>query len=150
MTPPQVTASPTTPRLTTLAGRKVAFTGKLSVVRRYFTPRVRRACGIPVDDVTSATDIVVQGTPSPAYKWGDIGVKLARLEQERAPGRLICVIREPELEQLLQGRGLSRAASTAAAVGTTSVGGVAHRRRERSRREPGDEGAETRRPRLAR
>lgn len=125
-------ANSKTPRLTSVAGQKVAFTGTLSVARRHFVARVGRGRGIPVDDVTGGTDIVVQGAPSPAYKWGDIGVKLARVEEERSFGRLVYVIEEHELECLLAGKPLSALASEAAAAGTTSVGGVAHRRRART------------------
>ncbi len=111
----------------------MAFTGALSQPRRIVAGRVRRARAIVSNGVSSRTDIVIQGHASPAYKWGDIGVKLDRVDEQRRSGRLVYVINEEELERLLAGGALSRKVSDAAAGGKTSVAGVAHRPAQPSR-----------------
>jgi hypothetical protein len=115
------------PRLQSVRGQRVAFTGKLSERREDVQRRVRRCRGLVQSGVSGVTDVVVQGEPSPTYKWGDVGRKLQRVMDERHLGNLIYVITELELQQLLEGRSLSRAQSQAAAGLTLSPLGVPYR-----------------------
>lgn len=82
-------AMTTIPALQSLRGRHVTFTGRLDdMTRAEASQRTRRQGGVVVARVTSTTDVLVQGAPSPAHKWGDIGVKLAevdRLRDDRDP-----------------------------------------------------------------
>lgn len=73
------------------------------------------------------TNVVVQGEPSPSYKWGRIGTKLDRVVSERRRGHLIYVITEAELRQLLTGKALTRAQSAIAAGSALSPMGVQYR-----------------------
>jgi hypothetical protein len=115
------------PVLQSLGDKRVAFTGTLSERRENFELRARSCNALIQDDVTGTTDVVVQGEPSPSYKWGNIGTKLRRVSDERKRGRLIYVITESELWQLLEGRALSRTQSQAAAGSTVSPLGVSYR-----------------------
>lgn len=119
---------PNAPQLRNLANRTVVLTGRFTVTQAQIADRIRRRGSSKVaSSVSALTDVVVQGQRSPAYKWGDVGIKLDAVAAERDAGRLIYVINEVELDQLLAGKPLTRAQSSAAANGATANAGVAFR-----------------------
>lgn len=121
----------TIPALKSLRGTHMTFTGRLAhMTRAEATRRARRRGAVVAARVTSYTQVVVQGAPSPTYKWGDIGVKLAEVDALRKEsGQLVYVISQEEFEQLLAGAPLSAPVSRTAATGATDPLGVPFRPR---------------------
>jgi hypothetical protein len=105
---------PVDAQLDSLAGQVIVFTGRLSEVRRDAVAKATRAGASVREDVTSHTTVVVQGSMSPTYKYGDIGVKLDAAHQRRRRGQDIYIIDEDEFRALLDGRRLSNQTKRAA------------------------------------
>lgn len=116
------------PRLTTLTGTSVVLTGRFSTTQAELARRIALVGGRVASAVSSQTEVLAQGQPTPAYKFGSEGVKLVEAEERRADGQLIYVISERELGRLLVGKGLSLVESAAAASGDRLFGaGIAFR-----------------------
>lgn len=81
-------------RVRTLKGKRVVFTGSLSMPRADARRLLRRAGGIPEDQVNHGTDIVVVGGQSPHWKAEKKGQKLLDVDYERGLGHLIALIDE--------------------------------------------------------
>jgi NAD-dependent DNA ligase len=81
-------------RVNTLVGKRVVFTGSLSMPRAKAKRLVRRAGGIPEDRVSHRTDVVVVGGQSPHWKAEKKGQKLLDVEYEREIGHPIALINE--------------------------------------------------------
>jgi NAD-dependent DNA ligase len=89
------------PRLESLAGKTVAFTGPLSIRRFDAEVMVMQAGGSVDRHVTGRVDVIVQGRRSPAYRDGHKGDKLARVEKLLSKGREICIINEDRFKELV-------------------------------------------------
>ncbi len=81
-------------RVRTLKGKRVVFTGTLSMPRAAAKRLLRRAGGVGEDRVSHRTDIVVVGEQSPHWKAEKKGQKLLDLEYERELGHPIALINE--------------------------------------------------------
>jgi len=121
-----------TERLRTLKDLGIVFTGRLSVVREKATRAARKAGANVGADVSGTTDVLVQGEPSPNYKWGNVGIKLAEVASRRREGQRIWVINEPEFDRLRSYKGLTVNESRAAESGVTTDVGVAWRQPAKS------------------
>jgi serine/threonine protein kinase len=82
------------PRVRTLKGQRVVFTGSLSLPRAEAKRILRRAGGIPEAQVSHSTDIVVVGGQSPNWKAEKKGQKLLDVDYERGLGHIIALIDE--------------------------------------------------------
>jgi eukaryotic-like serine/threonine-protein kinase len=81
-------------RVSTLKGKRVVFTGTLTMPRAEAKRRARRAGGITEDRVSHQTDVVVVGGQSPNWKAEKKGQKLLDVDYERGLGHIIAVINE--------------------------------------------------------
>ena len=89
------------PRVSSLQGQVVVFTGRLAVQRREAARRARRA-GATVDNrVTERTTVVVRGIPSPVQRAGAVGSKLMDVAFWKERGSRIAVIGEKRFWTLL-------------------------------------------------
>lgn len=81
-------------RVSTLKGKRVVFTGNLSIPRAEAKRLLRRAGGTLEDRVGHRTDIVVVGEQSAHWKAEKKGQKLLDVEYEREQGHAIALIKE--------------------------------------------------------
>jgi serine/threonine-protein kinase len=89
-------------RVTSLAGKHVVFTGKLSLLRATAAKLARKA-GATVDDgVGQNTDIVVVGDQSPYWKAEKKGQKLLDVDREAERGHHIAIMAEGRFLALTQ------------------------------------------------
>ena len=88
-------------RVSSLAGLKVVFTGRLGVPRSEAARLARQAGASIGARVTAATDVVVRGQPSPNQNAGARGTKLIKARALRSRGRTIRVIQEKPFWRLL-------------------------------------------------
>lgn len=86
--------------LESLEGKKVAFTGPLSIKRLDAEIMVLQAGGVVAKGVTKDVDVVVQGGRSKHYKSGHKGTKLQYAEKLIKQGHKISIIGEAELRRL--------------------------------------------------
>ena len=96
--------------ITTLSGEHVAFTGGAWLTRRQLQKVVRRLGGNSATDgnVTTETTILVRGTPSPAWYYGDHGAKEQRVADLIRRGQSISVVHDFEFKKLVDGRGWAK------------------------------------------
>lgn len=81
-------------RVRSLKGKRVVFTGAMTMPRAAAKRRVRRAGGFAEDRVSHRTDVVVIGEQSPHWKAEKKGQKLLDVEYERGLGHSIALINE--------------------------------------------------------
>ena len=84
-----------------LEGRRVVFTGKLSVPRAEATRMVRKAGGIVQKAVCHSTDVIVVGQDSPFWKAEKKGQKLLDWDFERERDHHIAYIKERRFMHLV-------------------------------------------------
>jgi serine/threonine protein kinase len=89
------------PRLESLAGKTIVFTGPLSIRRFDAAIVVRQAGGSVADEVSTRVDVVVQGRRSPHYSNGHKGDKLCQAEKLIRQGHPICIINEKQFKDLV-------------------------------------------------
>ncbi len=87
--------------LESLDGKKVVFTGPLSIRRYDAEVMVRQAGGSVADRVSPQVDVVVQGGRSPNYRNGHKGDKLCDAETLIRQGHPICIINEKEFREVV-------------------------------------------------
>jgi len=89
------------PRIESLAGKTVVFTGPLGLRRFDAEVLVRQAGGSVAEDVSTRTHVLVQGGRSPNYGHGHKGEKLCKAEKLIREGHLIAILNETEFLKLL-------------------------------------------------
>jgi eukaryotic-like serine/threonine-protein kinase len=89
------------PALESLAGKRVAFTGPLSIRRFDAEVMVRQSGGFVATHVTSQVDVVVQGRRSPTYSHVHKGDKLRQAERLIRQGHIMCIINEEQFHSLV-------------------------------------------------
>lgn len=82
------------PRVRSLEGRRVVFTGGLSLRRAEAQKLARKAGAIVEDRVSHSTDVVVVGDQSPHWKAEAKGQKLLDVDHEAERGHAIALITE--------------------------------------------------------
>jgi serine/threonine protein kinase len=82
------------PRVRTLAGKRVVFTGGLSIRRAAAQQLARKAGAIVEARVSHLSDIVVVGDQSPHWKAEEKGQKLLDVDHEAERGHHIAIVRE--------------------------------------------------------
>jgi serine/threonine protein kinase len=87
-------AEPKRVRVASLAGKRVVFTGELSIPRAEARQRARKAGAIVEDRVSHSTDIVVVGEQSPHWKAEAKGQKLLDVDHEAERGHHIALLKE--------------------------------------------------------
>jgi serine/threonine protein kinase len=92
-----------TARVRSLEGKRVVFTGGLSLRRAEAKKLARRAGATVEDRVSQSTDIVVVGDQSPHWKAEQKGQKLLDVDREAERGHRIAIVRESRF-LLLVGR----------------------------------------------
>lgn len=94
--------TPTARRPSSLAGKVVVFTGKLSITRRAAALRAKRAGALVRAKVTAETDVLVQGA-APAHGWkADAqGQKALDVDYERERGHDVRIIDERDFLTLV-------------------------------------------------
>ena len=86
-----------------LQGKRVVFTGRLTMLRKKAAKLlVKRAGGISQAKVSRTTDILVVGEQSPHWKAEKKGQKLLDLDHERERGHQIKVITEKRFQNLIR------------------------------------------------
>jgi serine/threonine protein kinase len=86
-----------------LQGKRVVFTGRLTMLRKKAAHLlVKRAGGISQAKVSRTTDILVVGEQSPHWKAEEKGQKLLDLDHERERGHQIAVITEKRFQNLIR------------------------------------------------
>ncbi len=86
---------------TSLNGKSVVFTGRLSMPRREAVSLAKRRGARVQVKVTSLTDVLIQGAVAKAWKADLKGQKLLDVDRERERGHNICVIDEREFLMLV-------------------------------------------------
>jgi serine/threonine protein kinase len=84
------------PRVDSLEGKTVVFTGPLSLPRFDAEVMVRQAGGSVAKDVSKRVDVLVQGGRSPHYRNGHKGEKLLKAEKLLRQGHPIAILNEKE------------------------------------------------------
>jgi serine/threonine protein kinase len=92
----------TGPGVDSLDGKKVVFTGPLTLPRFDAEVLVRQAGGTVVADVSKKVDVVVQGSRSPSYSEGHKGEKLIKAEKLIRQGHPISIIDERQFMELVE------------------------------------------------
>ena len=97
-------------RVTTLQGKRVVFTGELSIARAQAKNLARKAGAVVEDRVSQSTDIVIVGDQSPHWKAEAKGQKLLDVDCERERGHIIATLGESRFLTLAgyQGSGLPK------------------------------------------
>ncbi|OYV66380.1 MAG: hypothetical protein B7Z74_11215, partial [Deltaproteobacteria bacterium 21-66-5] len=90
------------PRVESLKGKTVVFTGPLTLRRFDAELLVRQAGGSVADDVSSRVDVLVQGGRSPHYGNGHKGEKLCKAEKLIRQGHPISILSEQEFFDLVE------------------------------------------------
>ncbi|HZU71170.1 MAG TPA: hypothetical protein VE990_00230 [Acidimicrobiales bacterium] len=75
-----------------LAGKRVVFTGRLPIAHHEAQARLAEVGGIYQAEVTGRTDVLVVGSPSPAYRRGRRGTKFADATRAIKAGKQIAII----------------------------------------------------------
>lgn len=92
------------PALRSIKGKKVVFTGRLSIKRFDAKVLVLQAGGTVRKEVTPTVNVIVQGGRSPLYKKGHKGRKLLDAQKLIKQGRKIYIIGEPKFRRLVRKR----------------------------------------------
>jgi serine/threonine protein kinase len=85
-----------------LEGKRVVFTGRLTMERKKAVRLMKKAGGIWQAKVSGTTDILVVGEQSANWKAEEKGQKLLDLDHEREQGHLIAVITEKRFQNLIR------------------------------------------------
>ncbi len=85
-----------------LEGKRVVFTGRLTMERKKAARLMKRAGGIWQAKVSRTTDILVVGEQSANWKAEEKGQKLLDLDHEREQGHRIAVITEKRFQNLIR------------------------------------------------
>ena len=85
-----------------LRGKRVVFTGALSILRKDAKLLLKKAGGIAEDRVSRRTDVVVVGEQSHHWKADKKGQKLLDVDHELELGHRIAVIAESRFQNLLR------------------------------------------------
>jgi NAD-dependent DNA ligase len=88
-----------------LKGKRVVFTGALTILRADARRMVKKAGGIVESRVSHLTDVIVKGKPSPSWKAEKKGQKLLDMDYERELGHEIAEITESRFLKLVRPRG---------------------------------------------
>jgi DNA polymerase-3 subunit epsilon len=88
-------------RVLSLAGKRIVFTGGLSIPRASAKTLAGKAGAAVEDRVGSNTDIVVVGDQSPHWKAEKKGQKLLDVDREAEHGHLIALLRESRFLKLV-------------------------------------------------
>lgn len=89
-----------------LEGKRVVFTGRLTLPRKNAARLLVKAHGILEHKVSSKTDVVVVGQQSPHWKAEEKGQKLLDLDREQERGHRIAVITERRFQRLVHPAGI--------------------------------------------
>lgn len=89
--------------VTSFDGKRVVFTGALSLPRKNAVMLLRKAGGFPQRGICHNTDIIVVGKSSPHFKAGTKGQKLLDLAREFELGHNVAVIGEKKFLVLVAG-----------------------------------------------
>ena len=92
-------------RLRSLDGKRMVFTGGLSLPRADAKKLARKAGAIVEDRVSQRTDIVVIGDQSPHWKAEENGQKLLDVDREAERGHEIALVRESRFLALVSACG---------------------------------------------
>lgn len=90
-----------------LQGKRVVFTGPMTILRATAKRLVKRAGGVVESSVSHSTDVVVLGHQSPHWKAEKKGQKLLDVDRERELGHQITMITERRF-QILVGAQIER------------------------------------------
>lgn len=85
-----------------LEGKRVVFTGRLTMERKKAARLMKKAGGIWQSKVSGTTDILVVGEQSANWKAEEKGQKLLDLDHEREQGHRIAVISEKRFQNLIR------------------------------------------------
>ena len=97
-------APPKRVRISSLDGKKVVFTGELSL-RRADAKKLARKAGATVEDrVSHTTDVLVVGDQSPHWKAEQKGQKLLDVDHEAERGHEIALVKESRFLTLVGGK----------------------------------------------
>jgi NAD-dependent DNA ligase len=88
-------------RVQSLAGKRVVFTGGLSMRRAVAQKLARKAGAILQTQVSHTTDIVVLGDQSPHWKAEKKGQKLLDVDHEAERGHRIALVKESRFKTLV-------------------------------------------------
>ena len=91
----------TRPRVRSLDGKRVVFTGKLSIQRAHARKLARRAGAVVERGVSHLTDIVIVGDQSPHWKAEKKGQKLLDVDREAELGHVIALLNESQFKRLV-------------------------------------------------
>jgi serine/threonine-protein kinase len=91
-------------RVRSLRGKRVVFTGGLSMLRADAKKLARRAGAIVEDRVSHRTDVVVVGDQSPHWKAEEKGQKLLDVDHEAERGHQIALVTESQFRTLAGAR----------------------------------------------
>jgi hypothetical protein len=92
-------------RVRSLRGKRIVFTGGLSLRRADARKLARRAGAIVEDRVSHDTDIVVAGDRSPHWKAEEKGQKLLDVDREAERGHRIAIVKESRFLALVSSGG---------------------------------------------
>lgn len=81
-------------------GKRVVFTGRLSITRARAQRMVKRVGGLVERHVSHITDVLVVGTDSPFWKADRKGQKLLDIDRERERGHYIVIMNERRFKDL--------------------------------------------------
>jgi serine/threonine protein kinase len=90
--------------VSSLRGKRVVFTGPLSVARAQAAQWVRRVGGKVESKVTAQIDVLIRGNQSPIWIAGDKGMKLLAAQRLQERGKQIRVINEGQFRRLVRRR----------------------------------------------
>jgi serine/threonine protein kinase len=88
-------------RVRSLKGKRVVFTGSLSMPRGHAKKLARKSGAVVEDRVSQKTDVVVVGNQSPNWKAEEKGQKLLDVDREAERGHKIALITESRFRMLV-------------------------------------------------
>ena len=101
-------APPKRARVGTLEGKRIVFTGGLSILRADAKKLARKAGAIVEDRVSHSTDVVVVGDQSPHWKAEAKGQKLLDVDHEAERGHDIAIVKESRFLALTSPKSAAR------------------------------------------
>jgi NAD-dependent DNA ligase len=90
-------------RVPSLSGKRVVFTGGLSIRRAVAQKLARKAGAMVESHVSHLTDVVVVGDQSPHWKAEEKGQKLLDVDHEAERGHKIALVKESRFLALVGG-----------------------------------------------
>jgi len=100
----RVPAAPKRSRVGSLAGKRVVFTGGLSMLRAKAKRLAKRAGATVEDRVSHSTDVLVVGDQSPHWKAEKKGQKLLDVDHEAERGHVIAIVKESRFLALVNAK----------------------------------------------